>query len=272
MITAMLGIDATEYLYLFSIGRNAMKKLCLLAAFSVCFHCGQGYALAVFDGSNLAQNIISARESVTHTMNQVRQLQYQLQQYQRMLKDAMNPGQFAWGNIQGTIDQIKNTMNSLTNLGSLGGGMGDSGGGGLDGYLDNFGSYDKYQGGTYYGSGNSVELYSGDLAGSKLQKDSADELLQLVKEQQEALDKYSDELETLKSKAANALGQQEAIQATNEFSSLQIQLLSQIHALLLAQNTMMAAQVETQNNREAQQRMGTAIKMGETDFTRKETT
>ena len=253
-----------------------MKKLCLIVAFSVCCHCGQGYALAVFDGSNLAQNIVSARESVTQTMNQVQQLQNQLQQYQRMLKDAMNPGQFAWGDIQGTIDQIKNTMNSLKNLGSIGGGMGGStggggGGGGLDGYLDNFGSYDKYQGGAYYGSGNSTALYSGDLAGSKLQKDSADELLQLIKEQQEGLDRYSEELETLKSKASNAQGQQEAIQATNEFSSMQIQLLSQIHALLLAQNTMMAAQVETQNNREAQQRMGTAIKMGETSFTRKET-
>ena len=244
-----------------------MKKLCLLFAFFVCCHCGQGHAMAVFDGSNLAQNIISARESVTQTMNQIQQLQTQLQQYQRMLQDAMNPGQFAWGDIQGTIDQIKNTMNSLNTLG----GMGGSGGGGLDGYLDNFGSYDKYQGGAYYGSGNSAALYSGDLAGSKLQKDSADELLQLVKEQQEALDKYSEELETLKSKAAGAQGQQEAIQATNEFASMQIQLLSQIHALLLAQNTMMAAQVETQNNREAQQRMGTAIKMGETDFTRRET-
>ena len=53
--------------------------------------------------------------------------------------------------------------------------------------------------------------------------------------------------------------------------SMQIQLLSQIHALLLAQNTMMAARVETQTNKEAQQRMGTAIRMGETDFTRKET-
>ena len=248
-----------------------MKKLCLIIAFSVCLHCGQAYALAVIDSSNLAQNIVSARESVTQTMNQIQQLQTQLQQYQRMLKDAMNPGQFAWGDIQGTIDQIKNTMNSLNNLGGISGGMSGSGGGGLDGYLDNFGSYDKYQGGAYYGSDNSTALYAGDLAGSKLQKDSADELLQLVKEQQEAVDKYSDELETLKSKAANAQGQQEAIQATNEFSSMQIQLLSQIHALLLAQNTMMAAQVETQNNREAQQRMGTAIKMGETSFTRKET-
>ncbi len=252
-----------------------MKKFCLLVVFSVCFHCGQGYAMAVFDGSNLAQNIISARESVTQTMTQIQQLQTQIQQYQRMLKDAMNPVQFAWGDIKGTIDQLKNTMNSLKNLGSmdgvLSGSGGDGSGGGLDGCLDNFGSHDKYRGGAHYGSGNSTALYSGDLAGSKLQKDSADELLQLVKAQQEALDKYSDDLETLKSKAANAQGQQEAIQATNEFASMEIQLLSQIHALLLAQNTMMAAQVETQNNREAQQRMGTAIKMGETDFTRRET-
>ncbi|MDR0362997.1 MAG: hypothetical protein LBJ46_10005, partial [Planctomycetota bacterium] len=68
-----------------------------------------------------------------------------------------------------------------------------------------------------------------------------------------------------------AEGQQEAIQAGNQMLSMQIQLLSQIHTLLMAQNTMMAAQVETQVNREAQQRMGTAIKMGETDFTRTET-
>ena len=252
-----------------------MKKLCLLFAFSVCVHCGQGYAMAVFDGSNLAQNIVSARESVTQTMNQVQQLQTQLQQYQRMLKDAMNPGQFSWGDIQGTISQIKNTMNSLKNLGGIGGlggsgGVGGSGGGGLEGYLNNFGSYEKYQSGEYYGARSPTSLYAGDLAGSKLQKSAADDLLKLVNEQQEALDQYSEELETLKSKSASAQGQQEAIQATNEFSSMQIQLLSQIHALLLAQNTMMAAQVETQNNREAQQRLGTAIKMGDTDFTRSE--
>jgi P-type conjugative transfer protein TrbJ len=158
-------------------------------------------------------------------------------------------------------------MNSLKNLG----GMGGAGGGGMDQYLDYFGSYDKYQSSSYYGSDNPTGLYSGDLAGSKLQKESADDLLKLIKEQQETLDKYSDELEKLKSQSAGAQGQQEAIQATNQFASMQIELLAQIHALLLAQNTMMAAQVETQNNREAQQRMGTAIKMGETDFTRKET-
>ena len=244
-----------------------MKKTFLAALLVLAAACGESHALAVIDSSNLAQNIVSARESVTQTMNQIQQLQNQLLQYQRMLKDAMNPGQFAWGDIQDTINQLKNTMNSLNTLG----GMGGAGGGGLDGYLDNFGSYDKYQGGAYYGAYNPTALYAGDLAGSRLQKESADDLLKLVKEQREALDKYSDELEELKAKSAGAQGQQEAIQATNEFSSMQIQLLSQIHALLLVQNTMMAARVETQTNKEAQQRMGTAIRMGETDFTRKET-
>jgi P-type conjugative transfer protein TrbJ len=243
-----------------------MKKMILSALLFLTTACGESYAMAVIDSSNLAQNIISARESVTQTMNQIQQLQTQLQQYQRMLKDAMNPGQFAWGDIQDTINQLKNTMNSLKNLGGAGGA-----GGGLDGYLDSFGSHDKYRDGAYYGSDNPTALYSGDLAGSRLQKESADDLLKLIKEQQDALDKYSDELEKLKAKSAGAQGQQEAIQATNEFASMEIQLLSQIHALLLAQNTMMAARVETQTNKEAQQRMGTAIRMGETDFTRKET-
>jgi P-type conjugative transfer protein TrbJ len=247
-----------------------MKKIVLAALLFLAATAGEGHAMAVFDGSNLAQNIVSAQNAVQQTQQMIQQLQTQLQQYQRMLKDAMNPGQFAWGDIEGTIDQIRNTMSSLQNLGGMGG-LGGAGGG-LDGYLDNFGSYDKYQSGEYYGSRSPTSLYSGDLAGSKLQKNAADDLLKLVKEQQEALDTYSDELETLKSKSAGAQGQQEAIQATNEFSSMQIQLLSQIHALLLAQNTMMAAQVETETNREAQQRMGTAIKMGESDFTRSETT
>ncbi len=103
-----------------------------------------------------------------------------------------------------------------------------------------------------------------------MQKQSADDMFNLITEQQEAMRTYAADLERLKSTASSAQGQQEAIQAGNEFASMEIQLLSQIHTLLLAQNTMLAAQLETETNREAQQRMGTAIKMGETDFTRSE--
>jgi P-type conjugative transfer protein TrbJ len=103
-----------------------------------------------------------------------------------------------------------------------------------------------------------------------MQKQAADDMFTLIMEQRESMEKYAEDLERLKSNASSAQGQQEAIQAGTELASQQIQLLSQIHTLLLAQNTMMAAMLETETNREAQQRMGTAIKMGETDFTRSE--
>lgn len=239
-----------------------MKKLLLAVLFMTSFYNSESHAMAVFDASNLAQNIVSANEAILHTQNQLMQIQNQLNQYKRMLQDATNPGSWNWGDIQNTLNQLKNTMRSINKI------AGDAGG--IEQYLDKFGSHEKYSSGSYYGSEDTAELYSGDLAGANLQKESADDLLKLVKEQQEAMDGYSDELEQLKSKTSGAEGQQEAIQAGNELASMQIQLLSQIHTLLLAQNTMLAAQVETNVNREAQQRMGTAIKMGESDFTRTE--
>lgn len=240
-----------------------MKKYLLLALLSLGCFIENGHAMAVFDASNLAQNVVSASESITQTQQQIQQITNQLNQYKRMLQDATNPGNWNWGDIEATLDQLKYTMGSLNKVaGSVGG---------MNQYLDSFGSHDKYNSGTLYGSDNSTSLYAGDLAGANLQKESADDLLKLVQEQTEAMNTYGQELEQLKSQSSSAAGQQEAIQAGNQLASMQIQLLSQIHALLMAQNTMMAAQAETQINREAQQRMGTAIKMGETDFTRTET-
>ena len=240
-----------------------MKKFLMLAVIVIGCSVEQGHALAVIDSSNLAQNIVSASEALQQTQNQISQIQNQLNQYRRMLQDAMNPGSWSWGDIQDTLNQLKYTMKSLNKITGTAGSINQ--------YLDNFGSHDKYNSGSLYGSDSSTTLYAGDLAGADLQKESADDILKLVKEQQEAMNSYSEELERLKSQSSSAEGQQEAIQAGNQMLSMQIQLLSQIHTLLMAQNTMMAAQVETQVNREAQQRMGTAIKMGETDFTRTET-
>lgn len=239
-----------------------MKIYLLLAILAVGGFIQNAHALAVIDSSNLAQNIVAAREAITQTQQQIQQLQTQLNQYKRMLQDATNPGNWSWGDVQDTLQQLKNTMNSLNKVAGTAGGINQ--------YLDTFGSHDKYTSGSYYGSENPPALYAGDLAGADLQKESADDLLKLVQEQQEAMNTYSDELERLKSQSSSAAGQQEAIQAGNQMLSMQIQLLSQIHTLLMAQNTMMAAQVETQINREAQQRMGTAIKMGDSDFTRSE--
>ena len=238
---------------------DSMKKYCCLLVLSVCLCCGDGHAMAVIDSSNLAQNIVAAREAIAQTQNQIQQLQTQLNAYKRMILDATNPGQWAWGDIQGTIDQLKNTMGSIKDYSSKAGDF--------DQMLSQFGSYDSYTTGTGYGgeySRASQQLTSGDYVGSMMVKDTSADLLRVVKEQEEHLDAYQAEFERLKNNAASAEGQQEAIQATNQFMSLQVQLLTQIHALMMAQNNMLAVITQDRNNREARNRMGSAIQLGET--------
>ncbi|MDR0362641.1 MAG: P-type conjugative transfer protein TrbJ [Planctomycetota bacterium] len=242
-----------------------MKRIFLCLLFSIVVSCGKGHAMAVIDSSNLAQNIVAAQEAMRQTQNQILQLQNQLNQYQRMLRDAMNPGDWAWGDVQDTINQLKNTMGSIKNLSGMAGGF--------DQFLSQFGSYDNYIDGSGYGGGYSsasAGLMAGDYAGSRMQKDTADDLLRVIREQEEQLDQYQSQFEKLKNSAASAEGQQEAIQAGNQMLSLQVQLLSQIHALMMAQNNMLASVVQTENNRQARNRMGSALQFGESDVFKSE--
>ena len=242
-----------------------MKKWCFIVVFTVCLYCGKGHALAVIDTSNLAQNIVAAKEAIIHTQNQIQQLQNQLNAYKRMVQDAMNPGDWAWGDIQNTINQLKNTMSSIKDYSSMAGGF--------DQMLSQFGSYDSYTTGTGYGGGysqSSQQLTSGDYLGSQIVKSTSDDLLRVIREQEEQLDAYQTEFERLKNNAASAEGQQEAIQATNQFASMQVQLLTQIHALMMAQNNMLAVVTQDQNNREARNQMGSSLQMGETELFKRE--
>jgi P-type conjugative transfer protein TrbJ len=243
----------------------SMKRLFFVLFVSLAAGCGEGHAMAVFDSSNLAQNIVAAQEAVRQTQNQILMLQNQLQQYQRMLQDAMNPGDWAWGDSQDAIDQIRNSMGSIKNLSGTAGGF--------DQLLSQFGSYDDYSDGAGYGGGHSAasaNLGAGDYYGSRMQKDTADDLLRVIREQEEQLDQYQSQFERLKSNASSAEGQQEAIQAGNQMASMEIQILSQIHALLMAQNNMLASVVQTENNRRARDHMGSALQMGESDVFRGE--
>jgi P-type conjugative transfer protein TrbJ len=145
--------------------------------------------------------------------------------------------------------------------------------GGFDQLLSQFGSYDDYSDGAGYGGGHSAasaNLGAGDYYGSRMQKDTADDLLRVIREQEEQLDQYQSQFERLKDNASSAEGQQQAIQAGNQLASLEIQMLSQIHALLMAQNSMLASVVQTENNRRARDHMGSALQMGESDVFRGE--
>jgi P-type conjugative transfer protein TrbJ len=80
---------------------------------------------------------------------------------------------------------------------------------------------------------------------------------------------YNESLNELKSKASNAQGQQEAIQAGNEIATKQIELLAMIHALLIEQNQMFSAMTRTEVDEQAQARTAEAIFFGHSSVSKK---
>ncbi len=55
-----------------------MKRILIVAVLFIAVGCSKGYAMAVFDGSNLAQNIVSAQEAIRHTQNQIQTITNQI--------------------------------------------------------------------------------------------------------------------------------------------------------------------------------------------------
>lgn len=242
-----------------------MKKYIYIFVLIGCIQCGSVSALEVVDHTNLAQNLISAREAILQTQQQIELLRTQILAYKRMLMDALNPGIWIWGDIQKTIDQLKSTLNSLKDFASISGN--------LDEMLSQFGSYDKYTSGSGYGGAPcaaSQELVAGDYLGSKLQKETADDLLKLIEEQEKHMEEFQEQFEQLKDNAASAEGQQQAIQSCNQFLSLQSEQLTQIHALLMAQNNMLGVITQNKTNQEARDRMGSALQFGDADIFQRE--
>lgn len=79
--------------------------------------------IPVIDGGNLAQNIMTAIESVAQTLKQIEQYQTQLQQYENQLQNTMAPAAYIWDQAQTTINRLIAAQNTLAyyenQLGSL---------------------------------------------------------------------------------------------------------------------------------------------------------
>ncbi|MGS0755503.1 type IV secretion system protein [Roseateles sp. GG27B] len=67
-------------------------------------------AIPVIDAGNLAQNVMTAVESVAQTMKQVQQYQTQLQQYENMLKNTTTPAAYIWDGANSTMSKLRAAM------------------------------------------------------------------------------------------------------------------------------------------------------------------
>ena len=196
--------------------------------------------IPVIDGGNLAQNIMTAIESVAQTLKQIEQYQTQ---------NTMAPAAYIWDQAQTTINRLIAAQNTLAyyenQLGSL------------DRYLAKFQDVAYYRSSPCFnGSGGCTPAEKAAMEenrrlASESQKKANDALFQTVADQQKALKDDARTLERLQGAAQGATGQLQAIGYANQLASQQANQLLQIRTMLTAQHNAEAARIAAELDAEA---------------------
>lgn len=222
----------------------------LLATVSILMAFPAHAGLPVFDGSNLAQNVVTALQSVAMALKQVEQYRIQLQQYQNMLQNTAAPTNNIWDDAQTTMRELDSSINSLeyyrNQLGSI------------DNYLARFPDTAAYLNSPCYSPAGCTQAQWAALAesrtlGDQSQKRATDALFRGLDLQQRNMVKDAASLQRLQGSAQGAQGQVEAIGYANQLASHASNQLLQIRGLLIAQQNVIATRNQAQANKEAQE-------------------
>ncbi len=225
--------------------------------------------IPVIDGGNLAQNVMTAMESIAQTAKQIEQYekqvqQYrtQLQQYENMLQNTKRPVQEIWDQAQATITNLRSAIDTLAYYKQR---LGD-----LDAYIGKFQDVDYYKNSPCFTSAGcsastrEALLAAQQRAQTESQKRANDALFKGLDKQQDALTADSRTLERLQSAARGADGQMQALGYANQLASASSNQLLQIRALLIAQQNSVATRQQALNDREAMKAAGDAKAFGGT--------
>ena len=203
--------------------------------------------IPVFDASNMAQNTVSALESVSQTLKQIEQYTLQLQQYEDQIKNSLAPAAYVWSQAQGTMNKLMELQDQV--------GYYSRQSGSLDAYLQKFGNVNYYRDSPYFGSSPTdtqrKAFMESDELGLNAQKFANDNMARTLEQQQSALKDDAANLQRLQQNAQTARGRLEAIQYANQLAAHQANQMLQIRALLMAQHAAQNAKAETDAAREA---------------------
>jgi P-type conjugative transfer protein TrbJ len=243
---------------------SAMPQLLvfpLLVIFFLILPGAPARAIEVYDPVNHAENLVTAREAVSQTLQQAEMLRTQVAQYQRMLQDALNPGQWVWGDLADPLADIQKSLAALRRLADQAGGW--------EGLGEVFPSHSSYRDGRLFQEGG-TGLYRSDRLGGELQAEGAAALLKLVEEEERSIADCENQLAELKATAMAAPGQQAALQAANQFASLTLERLTRLNTLLASREALLAGKIATDNARQAREAFAAAQRRGESSLERRE--
>lgn len=218
---------------------------------------GRAWAQAqvVHDPANYQANLASSASLVAQLEQQFKQVGYQIKQYEEMIRNGVPPANYNWGQIQATIEQLMRSVSALEQY--------KQNSGGLESYLRRFQDVSHYRKLPCFSGGLSCDpaqlapLLQSRTTGSEARKRANDALQRNASQQMDSLRTDMLGLQRLQLQAQTAKGRMEALGYANQFSSQQLSQLLQIRSLLIAQQNALAAKMQADADREAQQQAGT---------------
>lgn len=206
--------------------------------------------LAVFDGANVTQTVITAKENVEQTLKQIEQYQTQLQQYENMIRNTVAPAAYVWAKAQYTMNRLVQVSNTLKYYQSQGG---------VDNYLNRYRNTGYYSSSPCFNLGVkcSIEQWQsvqeGQTNSTDAQKSANDASLRGLEIHQDEVPLDAAHLQLLQSRAQTAEGHMEAIQYANQLAAYQSNQLLQVRTMLIAQYNAENAKEQARIDREAMQ-------------------
>jgi P-type conjugative transfer protein TrbJ len=212
--------------------------------------------LPVVDASNLAQNIVTAIETIDQGLTQVLQYQNQLLQYEEMVRNGLAPAVYTWDRLVSIHNKLETLASALKNYRHWLKGLED--------YLSKFGDLDYYRSAHCYASdlscpssewarilGNSKDV---EGLGSEARKKTLDHLMRSLESSEGELDEEAQNLRRLQSQSQGAKGQMQAIQAGNQLASAEVHQLMQMREIMVALYRAVAVLLLVEQTRQAQER------------------
>lgn len=230
-----------------------MKKIIMQWLLVLSFICGinsvNAGGMAVFDGANVTQSLITAKENVSQTLKQIEQYQTQLMQYENMIRNSLAPPAYVWAKAQFTMNKLIHATNTIRYF--------EQRYGGVEGYLQRFRNVEYYRSSPCFNLGGTCtdtvwkQIQEGQNTSTDAQKNANDAVFRGLDHHSQQIPLDAAHLQILQQRTETAQGQMEALQYANQLAAHQSNQLLQIRQLLIAQHNAMNVQNQSQVDQEA---------------------
>ncbi|WP_448949336.1 P-type conjugative transfer protein TrbJ [Lautropia mirabilis] len=206
--------------------------------------------IPVVDAGNLAQNILTALNTIEQYKMQGQQYYTQLQQYKAQIEEVESwvEGDYSWESVQQVLDNITDITRKIDYFDNT---VRD-----INGYLEKFQDIAYYEKSPCFTSAGCSDeerelMEKNRLLASENQNEANKAMFQTLQLQKKQIQDDTQYLESERQRASTVTHQKAILAHANQLAMEQNKQLLQIRALLIAQQEVVSAEVLKKNDEEA---------------------